>query len=94
MGTARVARQTNPKSQSTIDSAISVLELLTEEGQKKVLNFSIGLLQDEDDNPFKPVTKEEILAELDASEGDIRAGRTKDAHQAMSDIKVRLGMPL
>lgn len=62
--------------------------------QKKVLNFSIGLLQDEDDNPFKPVTKEEILAELDASEGDIRAGRTKDAHQAMSDIKVRLGMPL
>ena len=47
-----------------------------------------------EDNPFKPVTKAQVLADLDASDADIAEGRVKDAHQAMNDIRRRLGMPV
>ena len=36
--------------------------------------------------------KEQVLADLDESDADIEAGRIKDAHQAMNDIRMRLGM--
>ena len=45
-------------------------------------------------HPFKPVSKEQVMEDLDASDEDIREGRVKDAHQAMKDIRVRLGMPV
>ena len=59
----------------------------------RVFNFTASLIE-EDDNPFKPVSIEQVLKDLDASEEDIRAGRVKDAHQAMNDIRARLGMPV
>ena len=42
--------------------------------------------------PFKPVSKEQVLKDLNASEADASEGRVKDAHQAMNEIRARLGM--
>ena len=70
-----------------------MISTLGDEQLKKVYVFTASLME-EDDNPFKPITKEQVLADLDESDEDIKAGRIKDAHQAMNDIRMRLGMPI
>ena len=68
-----------------------MISTLGDEQLKKVYVFTASLME-EDENPFKPITKEQVLADLDESDADIEAGRIKDAHQAMNDIRMRLGM--
>ena len=68
-----------------------IIGSLPERQVQEVFSFVIKLVEDE--NIFKPLTKEQILADLDASEEDIKAGRIKDAHKAMDDIRSRLGIP-
>ena len=59
----------------------------------KVFTFTTSLIKD-GNNPFKPVSKKQVMKDLDGSDEDIKKGRVKDAHQAMKDIRVRLGMPV
>lgn len=86
---------TKPQSVDMIDLRQRTQDMigsLEDDQLLKVYTFTTSLI--EDDNPFKPLTKEQVLADLDASEEDIRMGRVKDAHQAMNDIRKRLGMPM
>lgn len=68
-----------------------MIRTLGDEQLEKVYVFTASLMEMED-NPFKPVSKEQVLADLDESDADIEAGRIKDAHQAINDIRNRLGM--
>ena len=69
-----------------------LISTLGDEQLKKVYVFTASLMKE--DNPFKPVTKAQVLADLDASDADIAEDRVKDAHRAMNDIRRRLGMPV
>ena len=75
----------------TLSSAVSVLELLPEDGRKKVLNFSIELLKDDEDNPFKPKTKEELFERIDHSLGQINSGENRDVDEVIGKIMAELG---
>ncbi len=68
-----------------------IIGSLSERQVQEVFSFVKKLFEDE--NLFKLLTKEQILADLDASEEDIKSGRIKDSHKAMDDIRSRLGMP-
>ena len=76
---------------SLVKRTQALIGTLNNDQLNKVFTFTTSLIKD-DNNPFGPVTKEQVLRDLDASDEDIREGRVKDAHQAMKDIKDRLGM--
>ena len=69
----------------------ALIGTLNSDQVNKVFTFTASLIKD-DNNPFGPVTKEQVLRDLDASDEDIKEGRVKNARQAMKDIKDRLGM--
>ena len=74
------------------ESAISVLKVLSEESQKKVLDFSIGLLKSDADNPYRPLTEEELFERIDHSLAQADAGELQDADEAIKEIMTELGL--
>lgn len=78
---------------SLVKRTQALIGVLDNDQLNKVFSFTTSLIKD-NNNPFKPVSKEQVMRDLDASDKDIREGRVKDAHQAMKDIKARLGMPV
>ena len=79
---------------STVDSVISVLKLLSEDSQKKVLNFTIELLEDDvgEDNPFKPKSEKELFERIDHSLAQADAGELTDADEAYDEVMAELGL--
>ena len=74
------------------DSAVSILEVLTEDDQRKVLDFSLGLLEDDEDNPFKPKSEEELFERIDHSIEQANLGMLLDADEVLDEVMVELGV--
>ncbi|MBR1892450.1 MAG: hypothetical protein IJ815_02820 [Lachnospiraceae bacterium] len=74
------------------DSAVSILEVLTEDNQRKVLDFSLGLLKDDEDNPFKPKSEEELFERIDHSIEQANLGMLLDADEVLDEVMVELGV--
>ena len=83
---------TQIKSRPVFESAISVLNVLSEESQKKVLDFSIGLLKNDADNPYRPKTEAELFERIDHSLAQANAGELQDADEAIEEIMTELGI--
>ena len=69
---------------------VSALEFLSEADQKKVLNFTLDLLQVQEENPYKPLTEDEFYKELDESLAQADRSETRDAFESLRNIRQRL----
>ncbi len=76
--------QTNKR--TIFDEAVSVLEILPEENQRKVLNFSINLLEDDEKNPYRPKTEAEFIESIDKAIKQADNGEGQDALEALEEI--------
>ena len=73
------------------ERTVSVLELLPEDSQKKVFDYSIELLKGVDDRQFEPITEEQMLIDLQKSEEQIEQGSVKPFDIALREIREGLG---
>ena len=74
------------------ESAVSVLELLPRERQRQVLNFSIGLLKEDEGNPFRPKTEQELFERIDHSLAQADSGMLQDADEALEEVMEEIGI--
>ena len=76
--------------ENIIESAISILEMLSQENQRKVLDFSVGLLDSDAGNPFRAKSEEELFERIDRSLAQIESGESRDADDVIADLMEEL----
>ncbi len=77
---------------STIAATVSIMEELPEEARIKVLNYAQDLCETEKpSNPFMPLTKDQILADLGKSRQQISDGHGVSASETMERIGKKHG---
>jgi hypothetical protein len=75
---------------TTLEATMSLLEILSEEDLKRVQNFAKCLLMSQSNpSPFQPLTKEQILSDLDESFKDIDKHNYKSANEYIDDLLVK-----
>lgn len=77
---------------STIERTVSILEILPVESQRKVLSFSVELLENERDNPFRPKTEDELFERIDHSIAQADAGELLNAGEAVDEVMAELNL--
>ena len=88
MGTVLVQRR--EKTDELLDSAMSTTKVLPKDNHMKVLDFSVELLKNDGDNPFKPKSEEELYASIDRGMAQIKNGEVQDALDALDEIVAEL----
>ena len=75
---------------TTLEANMSLLEVLSEEDLKRVQNFAKCLLMSRSSpSPFQPLTKEQILSDIDESFKDVENHNLKDANEYIEDLLVK-----
>lgn len=68
---------------STLAEIVSDVEQLPESSRKKVLVFVREELREVKNNPFAPLTRERVMADIKISEQQIADGKGMDAEEAL-----------
>ena len=50
------------------------------------MNFSIGLLENDTENPFRPKSEKELFERIDHSVAQADAGKLQEAEEALDDV--------
>lgn len=77
---------------STLESTVSMLEVLPDTDVQIIFNVTKELMDKHETSPFKPVTKEDVLHDLDVSEKDIEAGRYSTVDEMTARLKAKYGL--
>ncbi len=75
---------------STLEANMAILATLPEEKQQEVYTYLV--MQCSSNNPFKPVSKEEIYAELEESRACFERGEYMDFDDAIDEIRSKYGL--
>ncbi len=77
---------------STIEATVSIMEGMSEDARIKVLEYAQGLFSSKkQDNPFVPLTREQILGDLEESRQQIADGKGVPAETVMEEIGKKHG---
>ena len=77
---------------STLEATVSMLEAMPEEARIKVYQYARSMFSsDRPSNPFTPVTKEKVLADLKASSQEFDNGQGMDAKDAVQEMRRQRG---
>ena len=76
---------------STLESTISMLRVLPEADVEVIFEMTKKLFEDKS-SPFVPVSKEQILQDVDVSEKQIEQGKTTGASEAIQELRKRYGL--
>lgn len=77
---------------STIAETVSIMEELPESSRRKILVFAQNELKvSNPNNPFVPLTKERVMADIRLSEEQIDAGKGIDATEAVMALRKKYG---
>lgn len=72
---------------STLDATVSMLEAMPEDARIKVFEFTQQLFTSrKPENPFIPVSTEQILSDLSESRQQIDEGKGIDMKDALNDL--------
>ena len=74
-----------------IENATNIIKLLNADDLKKVVVFATGLLETSS-SPFEPITKEQMIKDLETSREQIKAGMYQDFEKAIEDISLEIGL--
>ena len=85
------------KIMSTYDSTVSLMRDMTESDLLKIREFVIRLstkseVRKEMYNPYKPLTREEIIEQLAEARKHADEGRVMEAHQASQNVRAKYGL--
>ncbi len=77
---------------STIEATVSMLENMTEDARIRVLEFTKNLyISPEQENPFVPLTEEQILADLAESRQQIEGGHVRPMEDVLDELEHKYG---
>ena len=77
---------------TTIDATISVMRDLSENDRRKVFSYAQTLKSNKNvENPYKPLSMKQVLADLDQSEKEFAEGKGIDAHEAIQALRKQHG---
>ncbi len=77
---------------STLDATVSMLETMPEDARILVYNFTQSLFTSKKpENPFKPLTTDMILSDLEESRKQIDEGKGVDVFDALNSMGERHG---
>ena len=78
---------------STLEATVSMLEVLSESDLLRIQNFAKCLLMSQGrENPFQPLTKSQILEQLDESEKQFVCSQTRDADAFADEMMEKYGL--
>ena len=78
---------------TALESTVSVLRTLPESKLMIIQNLARQFAQQPTiENPYKPMSRDEILAELAASSEDIKQGKVYSAEESVSLIRDKYGL--
>ncbi len=77
---------------STLEATISLLEMMPEESRQMVFEYTQELFSSSKmTNPFVPVSKEQILNDLELSRRQVSQGKVRNMAAALEDLRRRHG---
>ena len=77
---------------STLEATVSMLEAMPEEARLKVYQYARTVFSsNRPANPFTPVSKETVLADLKASTDEFDRGEGMDAKEAIREMRRQRG---
>ena len=76
---------------STLESTISMLRVMPEADVRVIFEMTKKLFNDQA-SPYAPVSKKQILQDLDVSSRQIERGHTKEAAEAIQELKMKYGL--
>ena len=77
---------------STLEATISMLEMMPEESRQMVFEYTQELFSSaQTANPFVPVSKEQILKDLELSRQQVSQGKVRNMAVALEDLRRRHG---
>ncbi len=77
---------------STLEATISMLEMMPEESRQMVFEYTQELFSSSQTaNPFVPVSKEQILKDLELSRQQVSQGKVRNMAVALEDLRRRHG---
>lgn len=78
---------------TALESTLAVLKELPESKLMVIQNLARQFAQQTTvENPYRPMSREEILAELAASKEDIRQGRIYTAEESVGQLRAKYGL--
>ena len=80
-------------SSAVLDRTKQMMDLLGDEQLEAIQSIAKAFLkQKEEDSPFRPVTKAQILEDIQGSKDDFSANRAQDAKDAMREMRSEIGL--
>lgn len=77
---------------STLEATVSMLEAMPEEARFKVYQYARSVFSsDRPANPFTPVSKESVLADLSASSEEFENGEGMNARNVVQEMRRQRG---
>ncbi|MBR3108611.1 MAG: hypothetical protein IKH30_15740 [Clostridia bacterium] len=76
---------------STLESTISMLRVMPEADVRIIFEMTKKLFDDKV-SPFAPVSKQQILQDVDASAAQIEQGKTIRASDAIQSLRTKYGL--
>ncbi|MCC8044788.1 MAG: hypothetical protein LIP12_04720 [Clostridiales bacterium] len=77
---------------STIEATVSMMESMSEDARTQVLQYVQRLFSSQKaENPFKAVTTEQVLLDIEQSEKDISEGNYRSMESVIDDMERRYG---
>jgi hypothetical protein len=77
---------------STLEATLSMLEVMPEEAQKKVFDYTQTLFtSNRPANPFTPLSEKQILHDLEISEKQISSGQCREAKTSIEELRKKHG---
>ena len=77
---------------STIEATVSMMESMSEDARIQVLQYVQRLFSSQKkENPFKAVTAEQVLLDIEQSEKDILEGNYRSMESVIDDMERRYG---
>lgn len=77
---------------STLESTVSMLEILPESDVQIVYNITKDLLEQRKSSVFKPVTKEQVMQDLETSTKQIEEGKYRSADEVIGRLREKYGL--
>ena len=76
---------------STLESTISMLRVMPEADVRIIFEMTKKLF-DDIASPFAPVSKKQILQDVDVSSRQVEQGNTQDTAEAIRELKTKYGL--